>query len=244
MTREKPMQLKQIVAMGGGGWAMEPENPLLDDYIFRLPGRKKVRVCFLATAFGDSAECIDRFYEAMRSRKNVVPTHLPLFARESTAPEQKLLAQDVIYVGGGNTANLLAVWRLHGVDRALRKAWNAGIVLTGLSAGMNCWFEACSTDSFGPLAPLRDGLGLLAGSACPHYDGESERRPRFHQFLREGLPAGYAADDGAALHFIGRRLHQCVSSRPNARAYRVRMVHGEVVETTLPVRYLGTVEHK
>jgi len=232
----KPLQ--QIVAMGGGGWGMEPDNPLLDNYVFGLVPARKKRICFLATASGDHPEYIAKFYDAMHKRRNVTPSHLSLFDRTDN-PATKILQQDVIYVGGGNTANMLAIWRLHGVDRALRRAWQNGIVLTGLSAGMNCWFEACSTDSFGPLAPLEDGLGFLPGSACPHYDGEVERRPKFHHFIQEGLKPGYAADDGAALHFIGRKVHQCVSSRPNSMAYRVMRMRGEVVEQALATKYLG-----
>jgi peptidase E len=150
-----------------------------------------------------------------------------------------LLAQDVIYVGGGNTANLLAIWRLHGVDRAIKQAWNNGVILAGLSAGMICWFESSVTDSFGPLRELSDGLGLLTGSACPHYDSEARRRPTFHRLIRERiLPAGVAADDGAAIHFIGQRIHRCVSSRRHAQAYRVELAKGKVVEKTLPTEYL------
>jgi peptidase E len=150
------------------------------------------------------------------------------------------LKQDVIYVGGGNTANLLAIWRLHGIDRAMRQAWQKGVILCGLSAGMICWFESSCTDSFGPLRELNDGLGLLPGSACPHYDGEAKRRPTFHRLIRRKiLPAGVAADDGAAIHFVGRKILRCVSSRPHAKAYCVeRQPDGRVIETQLPTTYL------
>ena len=140
-----------------------------------------------------------------------------------------LLQQDIIFVGGGNTANLLAVWRLHGVDQALRQAWEAGIVLCGISAGMNCWFESSVTDSFGPLRELRDGLGFLRGSACPHFDGEAQRRPVYHRLIREQrLPAGVAADDGAAIHYVNGEIRRCVASRPHARAYRVSLNNGQI----------------
>jgi len=146
-----------------------------------------------------------------------------------------LTGQDIIYVGGGNTANMLAVWRVHGVDRMLREAWEHGVILTGVSAGMICWFEAGVTDSFGPLAALRDGLGFLPGSAYPHYDGEKDRRPTYHGLVRAGFPAGYAADDGAALHFADTRLEVCVASQPTAGVYWV----GADGETARPVRLLG-----
>jgi dipeptidase E len=150
-----------------------------------------------------------------------------------------VLSQNVIVVGGGNTANLLAIWRVHGFDVLLREAWEQGIVLTGSSAGMICWFEAGVTDSFGPLAALRDGLGILPGSACPHYDGEKDRRPTYQRLVREGFPAGYAADDGAALHFVDTTLKACIASRPAAAVYRVSAEGGKVTETALPVSLLA-----
>jgi dipeptidase E len=151
-----------------------------------------------------------------------------------------VLGQDVVYVGGGSTANLLVVWRLHGLDRALRAAYGAGVVLAGISAGMNCWFEASVTDSFGPeLAGLPDGLGFLPGSACPHYDGEALRRPVYHRLVAEGFPGGYAADEGAALVFADGELSEVVASRPGVQGYRVALVDGEVVEEPIPARLLG-----
>jgi dipeptidase E len=135
------------------------------------------------------------------------------------------LAHDVIFVGGGNTANLLAVWRAHGFDAILREAWESGVLLCGWSAGMICWFEACVTDSFGPqLAGLRDGLGFLAGSACPHYDGEDLRRPVYERLVRDGFPAGIALDDAAGAHFVGTELHEVVASTSAAGGYAVSAV--------------------
>jgi dipeptidase E len=240
----KPKQ-GHIVAMGGGGFSMEPDNPLLDDFVLSLVRRKRPRVCFVPTASADSATYIAKFYRAFAGRCD--PTDLTLFDPPGL-PRQPLLTadlpsfvakQDVFYVGGGNTAHLLAMWRTHGLDKLLRKAWRAGAVLAGISAGMLCWFENGLTDSFGGLHALNDGLGLIKGSACPHYDGEAERRALYHQIIAGGTPAGYAADDGVALHFKGRRLREIVSSRPTASAYRVALRRGEVTETRLPVRYLG-----
>ena len=132
------------------------------------------------------------------------------------------LAHDVIFVGGGNTANLLAIWRMHGFDAILREAWESGVLLCGWSAGMICWFEACVTDSFGPqLEGLRDGLGFLPGSACPHYDGEDLRRPVYERLLREGFPAGIALDDAAGAHFVGTELYEVVASTATAGGYAV-----------------------
>jgi dipeptidase E len=233
---------RHIVAMGGGGFSMEPDNPLLDDYVLdlarRVRGATRPRVCFLATASGDAATYIANFYAAFARRSEA--SHLALFARTVEDVEAFLLDQDVIYVGGGNTENMLAVWRLHGVDAALRLGWDAGIVLAGLSAGSLCWFEAGTTDSYGPrLRAMSRGLGFLPGSHAPHYDGEPARRPEYHRLVATGMPGGWAIDDGAAIHFGETEPVETVSSRPEAHAYRVELVDGKVVETPLPTRYLG-----
>ena len=224
--------------MGGGGFSMEPENPLLDDFALSLARTARPRVCFLATASGDAEPYRLAFFRAFAT-KPCEPVDLPLFPRPPRDLRGLLLAQDVIYVGGGSTANLLAVWRLHGLDRVLPEALAAGCVLCGVSAGMNCWFQACVTDSFGGTDALPDGLGLLPGSACPHFDGEAERRPAYHRLIREGFPAGYAADDGAALHFEDGELLEVVASRPQARAYRVEPGPDGVAERALATRFLG-----
>ncbi len=234
---------RTIVAMGGGGFSMEPDVPLLDDHVLELAraqrGRDRPRLCFIGTASGDSESYIASFYAAFARRSEA--THLALFNRKVGDMDAFLLDQDAIYVGGGNTANMLAIWRVHGVDRGLKRAWEAGVVLSGISAGSNCWFEASTTDSFGPLAALNDGLGLVRGSHSPHYDGEAARRPTFQRLVGSGeLPDGLAADDGCALVFDGSELVEAVASRPGARAYRVvRGPAGEAVETELSTRYLG-----
>jgi peptidase E len=196
-------------------------------------------VCFVPTASGDAEEYVARFYRAF-SPLECHPTDLQLFNRSIADLEGFVLAQDVIYVGGGNTANMLAVWRVHGLDRVLVRAWEAGVVLCGVSAGMNCWFEGSVTDSFGELAPLSDGLGLLPGSACPHYDGEEQRRPAFHRFIASGaLSGGWAAEDGAALLFSGTTLAEVVTSRVTASAYRVESDGAGVAEQRLTARHLA-----
>jgi peptidase E len=233
-----------IVALGGGGFSMKGGYTALDDFILTLARRERPRVCFIPTASADSAQYITRFYRAFSDR--CVATDLTLFDPPALPRQPPLTsdladftgAQHVFYVGGGNTAHLLALWRLHGLDRLLREAWIGGAVLAGISAGMICWFEAGVTDSFGGLEPLADGLGLLAGSACPHYDGEADRRRRYHDLVRAGLPAGYAADDDAALHFTGTELTEVVSDRADASGYRVERDGDEIVETRLPARLL------
>lgn len=229
----------QIIAMGGGGFSMEPDNSLLDDYVLAQSRRARPRICFLSCASGDAASYIERFYTAF-SRKRCEPTHLSMFVTPPPDVAAILSKQHIFYVGGGSTRNLLLIWREWGIDRLLRRAWTRGAVMCGLSAGSLCWFESGVSDSFGPkLAPVY-ALGWLRGSHCPHDDGEAARRPAYHDMVGRGLlPAGYAADDGAALHFVGRRLHRVVSSRPNARAYRVER-HGRTArERALDTDYLG-----
>ena len=206
-----------IVAMGGAG----PWGSGLDEEVLRLTGQVRPRVCYIPTAGGDRAEAVDAFHAGLGDRAQT--SVLALFVREVEDIRSFLLDQHLIYVGGGNTATMLAIWRLHGVDVVLREAWSRGIVLAGVSAGANCWFEACSTDSFGPhLAPLNDGLGFLAGSFCPHYEGELLRKPTYERWVAEGvLPAGYAADDGVGLVFRGIELTEAVSEVAGGRAFRV-----------------------
>lgn len=222
---------RHIVAMGGA--AFDADDGLFRA-IFEISGASKPRVCYVPTAVGDDSYHIAGFYRAFAAT-SFVPTHVELFFRDDAHPRERLLEQDVIVVGGGNTANLLALWRLHGVDVAMREAWEAGVVLCGASAGGNCWFEASTTDSFGPtLQPLRDGLGFLAGSFCPHYDGEPQRRPLYQRLVGEGFPGGYAADDFAGAHFVGTAFAGVVSSRDGANVYRVeRADDGTVRETPL-----------
>jgi len=232
------MAMRHIVAMGGGGFLMEPETPALDDYALALTNKEHPRVCLLPTASGDADRVIDAFYSAF-PRERALAMHLSLFRRQRGDLRRRLMDNDMIYVGGGNTANMLAVWRLHGMDEMLSDAWKAGVVIAGVSAGACSLFEGCITDSFGPgLAALEDGLGLLSGTFCPHYDGEVRRRPRYHQLVEEGLAGGLAADDGAAVHFVGQNLHKVVSSRSTALAYRVHRESG-VHEESLDTHFLG-----
>src|SRR5687767_8000430 len=232
----------QIVAFGGGGFSMEAGNPLLDDYVLGLTGAARPKVCFLPTASGDADHYIVRFYRHFAGACEA--SHVSLFRRDRCGQAVEgdvaahLLAQDVIYVGGGNVVSMLGAWRAHGLDQVLRQAWRRGVVLCGPSAGSLCWFAESLTAFHG--APRRvAGLGLLPFSNCVHYDAEPERREEYRRFVGDGMRPGYAADDGAALHFRGRRLAEVVSSRPKARAFRVEPVDGEVVESPLPVRYLG-----
>jgi dipeptidase E len=233
-------RIPQIVAFGGGGFSMEAGNPLLDDYVLGLTGKPRPRVCFLPTASGDADHYIVRFYRQFATRCDA--SHVSLFRRDREGVERDfarhLLAQDLIYVGGGNVVSLLGTWRAHGLHSILRRAWRQGVVLCGPSAGSLCWFAEALTAFHGD--PCRvQGLGMLPYSNCVHYDAEPERREEYRRFVGDGMRPGYAADDGAALHFHGKELARVVSSRPHARAYRVEPIDDEVVETPLAVDYLG-----
>jgi dipeptidase E len=233
-----------IFAMGGGGFTMEPEASVLDDYVLSLAPAREPRICLLPTAGGDSEEQIRRFLIAFGDRL-CEPTYVSLF-RLGNRPvplREHLLSQDVIYVGGGSLINLLALWRAHGLDAILREAWQAGIVLAGLSAGSMCWFEHGITNSHGHPTPA-PGLGFLPGSNSVHYDGEPERRPAYLEAVAAGaIPPGYGVDDGVGLLFRGTRLAEAVASRPGARAYRVTAGDGVTREHELEPRVLSRGAH-
>lgn len=213
----------QILAIGGDARAFEPL--LLD-----LTGVARPRVLFVPTAKAHDPTIVEEFYDAFRAH-DCVPDHLELFGTPER-PADLVASQDAVWVNGGNTANLLALWRVHEIDVALRDLWERGGVLGGWSAGANCWFEDSVTDSFGPLRELGGGLGLLPGSFCPHYDGEAERRPTYTRLVADGtLPPGYAADDGVGLLFEGPELKEAIASRPGAGAYRVAAGGEEGLET-------------
>jgi peptidase E len=208
----------QIVALGGGGFS--DGDRALDDYVLALAAASPARVCLLATATGDSDAYVVRFYDAFRPPR-AAPSHVGLFGTTTRQEvRDRILSADVVYVGGGNTVSLLAVWRAHGVDRLLREASASGVVLAGVSAGANCWFEACTTDS------------------CPHYD-EPERRSAYRGLVAAGFPPGYAAGGGVALRFVGRKLHEAVASSAEAEAFRVEVADGDLRESALSLRRVG-----
>jgi len=197
------------------------------------------RVCFLGTATGDDAARIAGVYSALADRFRA--SHLELFTMPNVDDVRgHLLAQDVIWVGGGSVANLLALWRLHGWDSYLREAWEAGVVLGGVSAGSICWHNGGTTDSFGPqLRPVTNGLGFLPYSNGVHYNSEQQRRPLYHALIADGtLPPGYATDDGVGLIYQGTELVEVVADRADCFGYRVRLEAGRVVEEVLETRRL------
>ena len=209
---------RQIVGLGGQGDTPEQTERLFE-YVLGLTGKERPRVLFVPTASADDKEYTVSFYERFATRADV--SHLFTFPYPPEKIPALVLSQDAIFVGGGNTANMLAIWKVHEIDGLMRRAWESGIVLFGASAGMICWVDAGVTDSFGPQLEGMDCLGFLPGSACPHYDGEERRRPRYRELVDGGFPEGLAADDGVGLHFVGTELHEAVSCRPGAAAYRV-----------------------
>jgi peptidase E len=231
------MLKKQIVVLGGGSFNADPENPAAERYMLRLTGKRRPSVCFLPTASAEPADYIATFCEAF-SRLGARPTVLRFFTR---TPDLRatLLNQDLIYVGGGNTKSMLAVWREWDLPDVLREAWRRGVVLGGVSAGAICWFEAGITDSWADrLAPL-PCLGLLPNACCPHYDSEPDRRPSVHDLLEQGaVPPVLALHDGAAAHFVGRSLERILVWQPTAKAFDVRWTRGRIVEMELPATRL------
>jgi len=221
----------QIVALGGLGEDDDSAGRLIR-FAFSLTGKERPRVCLVPTATNELPEYIVRFYENLSAHADC--SHVSFFPWPRGDLREHVLAQDAIFVSGGNTANLLAIWRAHGFDDVIREAWERGIVLAGSSAGMICWFEAGVTDSFGPqLEGMRDGLGFLPGSACPHYDGEVQRRPVYTRLVANGFPAGIAADDTVGLHYVGRELQEAVTVREGAHAYRVEPGNEIAIEPRL-----------
>ena len=230
--------IANVLAVGGGGFSTNDGPSALDAYVLSLSAAKRPQVCFLATASGDAASCIEKFHAGF-TQLNCTTRHLSLFERTDEDPATVLAAADVVYVGGGSTANLLALWRLHNIDRALAAFCDRGGVVCGVSAGALCWFDCGVTDSFGPeLAALHDGLGWVTGSFCPHFDGEERRRPTYHRLVASGeLPTGWGADDGAALHVHGDVV-EAVAERDGAAVHRVEPTQAGVCETALPTRRL------
>jgi dipeptidase E len=229
-----------IVAMGGGGFTMRERSPALDRFVLGLCDKAVPRICFLPTASGDPRDQMTRFFERFGAWP-CEPSVLSLFhlGESRLDPVSHLLSQDVIYVGGGSMRNMLAIWREHAIDEAMRIAWHRGVVLAGLSAGAMCWFEGGISMSGGAPEAV-SGLGLVPGSLSVHLDGEPERLPAFREAVARGaLPSGHAADDGAALLYDGAELVECVGSRAGARVLRVEPDgEGGAVERPLAVRLL------
>jgi dipeptidase E len=229
--------MSDIIAIGGGGFLAEPRNYALEKYILDQTGKERPNVLMIPTARGDDADYVAKFHAAF-GELGARTQHLPLFHR---TPDLRslLLAQDAIFVGGGNTKSMLAVWREWGLPEVLKRAYDSGIVLGGQSAGAICWFEQGVTDSWADRLRPFDCLGFLSGSCCPHYDGEAERRPAYHTLMQSGqVKPGYAIEDAVAAHFRNGRLERVVSKKAGAKAFYVSADAGTVTEEALEVMLL------
>lgn len=232
-----------ILAIGGGGFVTSERygtkpGPLVE-HALSLTGKASPRVCSLYTATGDDVARIAQWYAMWAADgRGAQASHIAVMPMPNVDDLRRhLLSQDAVYVGGGSVAGLMVLWRLHGLDVVMREAWEAGVVLFGVSAGSLCWHSGGTTDSYGPeLRPWTDGLSLIPGSHCPHYSSEARRRPLYQRLVAEGeLAPGYAADDGVGLHYVGTSLHEAVRDREGVAAYRVE-VSGE---TAVEARLLG-----
>ncbi len=227
--------MRQIVAIGG---YPDAGNTKLERYVLDATGKSSPRVCFVPTASGDDASNVVRFFETY-ARLGVGLDVLRFFSRVPADLRAYLFAFDVVQIGGGNTRSMLATWRHWGFDSVLREAWERGIVLCGSSAGSICWFESGVTDSVADALTTTQGLGILSGSNCPHYDGEAERRPAYRRMVAgDELADGLACDDGAGVHFVDTTLHAAIAASSSARAYRVERAGADAVETALDMRSL------
>ena len=221
-----------IIAIGGGGFGRNPNQPVIEKYILEQSSEEKPNVCFIPTASAEDKAYIVNFYTAF-TKLNCTPKHINFFQRTPRL-DSLINKQDIIYVGGGNTKSMLAVWREWKLDQLLVKAYNRGAILCGVSAGAICWFEKGVTDSWASNLNVMDCMGFLKGCCCPHYDGEKDRKPALEKFLLDGIvDTCYALDDGAALHYKNSNIHTAVSFYKDANAYKVSLKDGDIYHETL-----------
>jgi len=222
--------IPKIVASGGGS------NAAIVKFMASLTGKDRPRICYLPTAAADNVYAILRWFKTC-AEIDVVPMVQEMFISSYSMKQtfkEVLLSMDAIVVSGGNTLNMMAIWKAQGIDEVLYKAWQKGIVLGGGSAGSLCWFEEGTTDSRPKELTKVECLGFLEGSHSPHYDGEAERRPAYHKLIGDGtLKAGYAVDNSAAVYFEGTELKKVVATRKSANAYYVEKINGNVKEKVL-----------
>jgi dipeptidase E len=225
---------QHIVAIGGGGL----EDTTMLQYVLDLSGKERPKICFLPQASAEDKGYVAGFYDTF-TKLGAEPSWQSLYGSVPQSWQEHILAQDIIYVGGGNTKSMLALWRDWGMDRVLKRALENGTILSGVSAGAICWFEECVTDSVSPLGWI-EGLGWLKGSACPHYDGEAERRPTVQRMIKEGeIIAAIALDNNSAAHYIDGEFHKVITTKSAAQAYQVVLIEGEANESAIDVEFIG-----
>ncbi|MEP7145748.1 MAG: Type 1 glutamine amidotransferase-like domain-containing protein [bacterium] len=230
--------IRQIVAIGGGMFSMEPDNGLLDKYLLNLIPKERPKICFLGTASNDGLEYREMFYKFFENQI-CEPSHLSLTDPPKDI-EAFIMDKDIIHVGGGNTKLIIDAWKKSGVDKIMKRAWEAGVILSGMSAGAICWFDDGITNpSPGKLTRL-PCLGLLNGSFCPHYDDRAELKEAFRKLILDGtIEEGYGAEDGAAIHFVGTEPLRVITSRPGVTAYKVTAIKNKISEIPMQSTYLG-----
>lgn len=217
---------------------MEPDNGLLDKYILDLVPKERPKICFMGTASHDGKEYRDMFHNFFKNQQ-CEPSHLSL-THPPKDIEEFIMDKDIIHVGGGNTTLIIDTWKKFGVDKIMKKAWEDGIILTGMSAGAICWFDDGITNPSPGVLTRLPCLGLLNGSFCPHYDDRAELKSAFHKLILEGIiEEGYGVEDGAAVHFVGNEPIRVVTSRPGVTAYKVRKVRNKITDTPMKSIYLG-----
>ena len=225
---------RQIIAIGGGGFGRNPGEGIIENYILKQANKKNPKICFIPTATGDN-EAYKNNYYATFTKLNCKPVHLDFFKRTPDL-EGLINQQDVIFVGGGNTKSMLAVWREWGLDLILNEAYKNGVVMSGVSAGAICWFDQGITDSWSEDLKVMDCLGFVKGACCPHYDEEPQRRPSLKKFLSQKvLESCYAVDGGCALHVKDEKEYRSIAFSKNKNSFLVEFKNENVVENSFPV---------
>jgi aminopeptidase N len=226
--------LGDVIAIGGGGFGRNPKHNLIEKYILKQANVKKPNILFIPTASAEDKSYIVNFYSCF-SRLECSPSHVTFFQRTPRL-DSLVNKADVIYVGGGNTKSMLAVWKEWKLDKMLLKAYQNGKILCGVSAGAICWFEQGITDSWASNLNTMDCLGFIDGMACPHYQEEKDRRPSVHKLLKnKNAISGYAIDGGAAVHFKKGEYYKSLQFYSNSNVYKVSLVDGNVNESQLDI---------
>jgi dipeptidase E len=227
---------KQIIATSGG-FSID-SNDKLDRYILEQTKKKNPKICFIPTASADSDGYVVKFYSFF-SKLRCTPSHFSFYRPSTNDLEEFFFEKDILYVGGGNTLNMIAIWKAWEFDKILRTAWEKGIILTGISAGAMCWFEHGHTDSYSSDLSVMECLGFINGSCSPHFDSEEKRRASFKKYILNGsLKEGYGIDDGAAIHFKNDKLFKAISSRKDSKVYHLRLEKNKISETVIATKYL------
>ena len=228
------MHSKNIVAIGGGGFGRSLGSLEIEKYIISLISKKRPKICFIPTASGDNSLYKLNFYRAF-SKLDCITSHIDFFSRTENL-EDKVLSQDIIYVGGGNTKSMLAVWKEWNLQNILQNAYERGIVMSGVSAGAICWFENGLTDSWASELKMMKCMNFIPGNCAPHYDEEPERRPATKKFLDDqSISFMYGIEGGAALHFIDEQPNSTIRFKKNKNAYKVTLESNKVDENPYKV---------